>query len=86
MPAQPIKASVLANDGSATNITASASQALGNTAPAANSADGGAAGAVGGKRCRRFIPFSDGVRAILRRCACSSAPRNWRRKASQSPA
>ena len=64
MPTQPVKASVPRGGGSATNITASASQGLGGAAPGAESADGGAAGAAGSKRCRRFIPFSDGVRTI----------------------
>ncbi len=64
MPAQPVKASVPRSGGSATNITASASQGLGEAAPAADSADSGVAGAAGSKRCRRFIPFSDGVRTL----------------------
>ena len=66
MPAQPVKASVPRSGGSATNITASASQGLREAAPAADSADGGVAGAAGSKRCRRFIPFSDGVRTLLK--------------------
>ncbi|KAK9827620.1 hypothetical protein WJX81_007168 [Elliptochloris bilobata] len=61
-PIRPAAASAHSKADRATDITATATAASGG-APTAEGGDGAAV--VGGKRCRRFIPFSDGVRSCV---------------------
>jgi hypothetical protein len=75
MPAQPAKAAAhgARAGGGATHIVASADQAA--PGAGADGAEGAAAASAGGgRRSRRFIPFSDGVRAPRRRASSGLTP------------